>query len=142
MSMVAGAQRTGFRAEGGSVPLAAVLGAAATVAAALASIVHLDGLGFPLCVFKATTGLPCLTCGGTRVLVRLAHFDIAGALAMNPLVALSLMALLPWAFADALLALRGRALVLEIGPSVRRVLLWAALPVILANWAYLIAVGR
>ena len=141
MGMVTGAQRTAFRAGTGT-PLAAILGGAGAALALLASVIHLDALGVPVCFFKATTGLPCLTCGGTRALVHLARLDVLGALAMNPLVALSLMALVPWAIADAVLALRGRSLVLEIGPLLKQVLMWSAFPVLIANWAYLIAIGR
>jgi hypothetical protein len=141
MGMVTGAQRTAFRAAAGT-PLAAMLGGAGAALALLASVVHLDALGLPVCFFKATTGLPCLTCGGTRALVHLARLDVMGALAMNPLVAVSLLALVPWAVADAVLALRGRSLVLEIGPLLKQVLMWSAFPVLIANWAYLIAVGR
>ena len=142
MSVIAGAQRTGLRAMAGTLPLGAVFAVAAGMLALLGSSVHLDALGYPLCIFKATTGLPCLTCGGTRALIRLAHLDIVGALAMNPLVASALIALVPWGIADAVLALRGRALVLEVGPALGRLLRYAAIPLLIANWAYLIAVGR
>ena len=103
----------------------ALFGAVVVVLGAVASLIHLDAWGVPMCVFKATTGYPCMTCGGTRALVRLAHLDLLGALAMNPLVALGLM-----------------ALVLEVGPTLGRVLRVTVVPLLLANWAYLIAVGR
>jgi hypothetical protein len=140
--VIAGAQRTGLRAATGSLPVAAFFAAAAAVLALAGSSFHLDGLGIPLCVFKATTGVPCVTCGGTRALVALGSLDVVAAFAMNPLVALLLVTLVPWGIADAILALRGRALVLDIGPAVGRALRWAIVPVLLANWAYLIAVGR
>jgi hypothetical protein len=142
VSVVAGAQRTSLRMGAGGVPLGAVFAAAAALLALLGSTFHLDGLGFPVCVFKATTGIPCLTCGGTRALLHLAHLDVLGALAMNPLVATALIALVPWGIVDAVLALRRRALVLEVGPALGRTLRWAAVPLLLGNWAYLIAVGR
>jgi hypothetical protein len=142
MSVTAGAPRTGLRASAGSLPLGAFFALAAGLLALLGSALHLDGLGFPLCVFKASTGIPCLTCGSTRALVRLAHLDPLGAIVMNPLMATALMALVPWGIADAVLALRGRALVLDVGPALGRVLRWSVVPLLLANWAYLIAVGR
>jgi hypothetical protein len=40
----------------------------------------------PACVFKAITGWPCLTCGGTRALRALAGLDVAAAWRLNPLV--------------------------------------------------------
>ena len=76
-----------LRARTGRAPLGAILAACALAATTLVSVLHLDRLPFSLCVFKALTGWPCMTCGTTRALGRLAHFDVAGALAMNPLVA-------------------------------------------------------
>jgi hypothetical protein len=37
------------------------------------------------CMLRQTTGWPCLGCGLTRVADRVAHFNIPGALAANPL---------------------------------------------------------
>jgi hypothetical protein len=142
MSVVAGAPRTTFRASTGTLPLVALFALGLGLLGLVGAAFQLDRLGFPLCVFKATTGLPCFTCGGTRALVRLAHFDVLGAVIMNPLVALGLLAMVPWGIADALLALRGRALVLEVGPALGRALRIGAVPLLLANWAYLIVVGR
>jgi hypothetical protein len=140
MSIVTGA-RTSFRASPGT-PVAAILGGGLILVGAVASLLHLDRWGLPLCVFKATTGFPCLTCGATRAVVRLASLDIPGALAMNPAVALAFLVLVPWAIVDGVLALRGRSLVLEVGPGLGRTLRWVAVPVLIANWAFLIAVGR
>lgn len=142
MSILAGAHKTAFRAAPGTVPLVALLGAAIVLGGVVASLLHLDRFPLPMCVFKAVTGVPCLTCGATRALVRLAHFDALGALAMNPLVALGALAMVPWAVADAALALRGRTLVLDVGPALGRLLRWSVLPLVLANWAFLIAAGR
>jgi len=45
---------------------------------------------FPPCAFHAVTGWYCVGCGITRCLHALAHFDLAGAWAMNPLVVVML----------------------------------------------------
>ena len=45
---------------------------------------------FPPCMFNALTGLYCPGCGTTRALHALAHFDVPGAMAMNPLLVLFL----------------------------------------------------
>jgi hypothetical protein len=142
VSVIAGARRTGFRVQQGATPLMAVFGVVLMVLGAVASFLHLDAWGVPMCVFKATTGYPCMTCGATRALVRLSHLDLAGSIVMNPMVALAFLILVPWALTDALLYLRGQALVFDVGPRLGRVLPWLIVPIVLANWAYLIAVGR
>lgn len=48
------------------------------------------GSGLPPCPFHWLTGLYCPGCGATRAMHALAHFDVAGALAMNPLLVLAL----------------------------------------------------
>jgi hypothetical protein len=45
----------------------------------------------PDCVFKGLTGIPCLTCGSTRAVVRLSHGDILPAFELNPLTTLCLI---------------------------------------------------
>ena len=45
---------------------------------------------YPGCMFNALTGLYCPGCGTTRALHALAHFDVPGAMTMNPLLVLSL----------------------------------------------------
>ena len=125
----------------GGLPLGALLGVLALLGGAAVRWLHLDRLGITLCTFKAMTGLPCATCGGTRTLGLLAHGDLAGALAMNPLVALAFMVLVPWCLVDLALWPRGRAVALDLGPlGARGVVI--AIAVVLANWAYLIATGR
>ena len=47
---------------------------------------------FPPCIFHALTGLWCPGCGTTRALHALAHGDVGGALAMNPLLLFSMLA--------------------------------------------------
>jgi len=48
------------------------------------------GSGLPPCPFHWMTGLYCPGCGATRAMHALAHFDLAGALAMNPFLVLAL----------------------------------------------------
>lgn len=123
-------------------PLGAFLCGMALVAGAAATLLHLDRLGFPLCLFKAATGLPCFTCGGTRAMARLVSGDLLGAFRMNPLVTLATLALPPWALADLALLTRGRALGLELPKKVSGLLVTVAVLALLANWVYLVAMGR
>lgn len=46
----------------------------------------------PACPFRAWTGVPCLSCGGTRALVALAQGETLAAFASNPLVAAGVVA--------------------------------------------------
>ncbi len=134
--------RTALRARPGATPVGALLAACALVAVAMVALLHLDRLPFSVCVFRAVTGFPCMTCGTTRALARLARLDLAGALAMNPLATLGTLALLPWAAADLLLLSRGRALSLELSPAAARAVRIGAVAAVLANWAWLVAAGR
>jgi hypothetical protein len=130
------------RAKAGALPLGAIflsIGAAAAVAVA---VLHLDRMPILFCLFRAATGLPCLTCGATRALGELAAGDVRGALVMNPLAALGALALVPWGIGDLALMTRGRALAVEVTPGTARALRVAALLGVIANWAYLVAVGR
>jgi hypothetical protein len=131
-----------FTAVPEAVPLGAILAGIGVLAAAAVGLLHLDALPFTFCVFKLTTGLPCLTCGSTRALGRLVHGDLYGAWLMNPLAASGLLALVPWAAADLLLMIRGRALGVELAPAATRAARVAVVAAALANWAYLVAAGR
>mgnify|MGYP005755808125 FL=1 len=63
-------------------------------AALVAVLWHADpnaeGSVLPPCPFQALTGIFCPGCGATRALHALVHGDLAGALAMNPLLVVSL----------------------------------------------------
>jgi hypothetical protein len=81
------------------------------------------GIGWP-CVFKAVTGIPCPTCGGTRALAALSRLEPWQALHWNPLLTLAVFAALAYPFAR-----------VRIPGRIGWPLFWAAL---LLNWAYLI----
>lgn len=52
-----------------------------------------------VCLFRATTGLPCPFCGGTTAAVHLGHGDVRAAVAASPLAVLGLAA---WPVFDAI----------------------------------------
>ena len=131
-----------FAAVPGAVPLGAILGGILVLASAAVGLLHIDALPFTVCVFKLTTGLPCLTCGSTRALARLVHGDLYGAWLMNPLAASGTLGLVPWAAADLVLMIRGRALAVELSPAAARAARVAVVAAAVANWAYLVAAGR
>jgi Protein of unknown function (DUF2752) len=130
-----------LKAETGA-PLGAVFGAIAAAAVLAIGLFHLDQVGVPVCIFKAVTGWPCLTCGATRAFAHLYALDPLGAFAMNPLVVAGGLALVPWALADLALWPSGRALSLELTPSAARWVRALAVTAAVANWLYLAAVGR
>jgi len=131
-----------FRAEPGAFPVGAVLGAAAGLGAAAVLLLSTYKISFAICYFKLFTGLPCLTCGGTRAAIRLIRLDPAGALAMNPLVTLGGLLVAAWAAADLVLLTRRRALRVSMSPAAVRALRILIPLAVVANWAYLIAAGR
>jgi hypothetical protein len=130
------------RGRTGGVPLGAILAGGVAMATAAVGLLHLDRLPLTVCFFKAMTGWACLTCGTTRALGRLFQGDLAGALAQNPLSTLAVFALVPWAIADLVLMPSGRALDVQLGPGAARAARVGAVLALLANWVYLLAVGR
>ena len=129
-------------ARAGALPLGAVFLVCGFVIAAAVGVLHLDRMAVSFCLFKAVTGLPCMTCGTTRAFARLFALDLPGAVAMNPLSAAVALALVPWGVADLVLMPKGRALALEVSPGLAPVLRVAAVSLLAANWAYLMVVGR
>ncbi len=120
---------------------AAAAGVTLTGIAGVAAL-GIDRLSLGICLFKAMTGLPCLSCGTTRGLGLLARGDLAGALAMNPLFTGGVLLLLLLGAAEAALLLRGRVLRLEPSPATVRAA-WVALGVAtIVNWIWLLASGR
>lgn len=73
------------------LPLAAAGGLAAGATVVLRRLdPHASGTPLPSCPLHALTGIYCPGCGSTRCLHALVHLDLAGALAMNPLLVISL----------------------------------------------------
>lgn len=131
-----------FAARPGGFPLGLVLGGAGVVGAAVVALLRLDHLGITFCALKLVTGLPCPTCGGTRAVGLLAHLDVPGALAMNPLVTLGALLAVPWFLADLVLVFQRRSLDVSVSPGVARALRIGAVVAFFANWAYLVVAGR
>jgi hypothetical protein len=126
----------------GAPPLGAIFGGIGVLAAAVVGALGLDRLPLTFCVFKGLSGLPCPTCGSTRTVARLFDLDPAGALAMNPFTTIVAVVLAAWAVVDLLLLPSRRALRVGFSPRLGRVLRIAALVAFMANWVYLLAMGR
>jgi len=97
------------------------------------------GLGLPPCFFKQLTGLPCATCGLTRMARALAGGDLAGAFHWHPVAAALLLAAPLAAVWDLYLGWRGRPL-----PRVPDTVLvrCGAAGLFLGTWALQIVRGR
>jgi hypothetical protein len=92
------------------------------------------------CPSRALLGLPCATCGMTRAFVRLAHGDVAGALAASP--AGAAFAAIAWGFALAALVRPAVGFAWpRLPPRAARALVVAALAALLVNWGYLVLTG-
>ncbi len=95
------------------------------------------------CTFHLLTGMPCLTCGGTRSARSLGHLRIAEAIGHNPLVAIWLLLAVPhalWVAASRKWKLaRPRFRCITRGDKWAKALLIAF--VVAGNWAYLIWAG-
>jgi hypothetical protein len=94
-----------------------------------------------LCLFRRWTGLPCLTCGGTRACAALAAGDVVEAFRQQPLVSALLTAGTVAGAVHSLLLVRGRRLTVRISAGERRLLLLAAIILAAANWLYLFRRG-
>ncbi|HEX8498125.1 MAG TPA: DUF2752 domain-containing protein [Actinomycetales bacterium] len=75
-----------------AAPAAVLLGAAAGLAYVGAVDPHEAG-HYPTCPFLLVTGLFCPGCGSLRALHALAHLDVAGAMARNPMTVLAVVLL-------------------------------------------------
>jgi Protein of unknown function (DUF2752) len=131
-----------WSAERGRAPLGAIFGGIGVVVAGAVSLMHLDRLPITVCLFKGLTGLPCPTCGSTRAVARLFGLDLAGALAMNPIVTAVAVVIAAWALVDLALLPSRRSLRLELSPRLGQLLRATALALFFLNWVYLILAGR
>jgi hypothetical protein len=126
----------------GAFPLGGLLGALGLGGVGVLLLLRMLDVHAVVCYFKAVTGWPCMTCGGTRATWLLLSLDPAGALAMNPLATIGVVTVAAWALADLALLPRGSALRLRLSPRAANAVRVGGALALLVNWAYLIAVGR
>jgi hypothetical protein len=96
----------------------------------------------PACAFKSVTGIPCLTCGGTRSILALSQFDLVSAFLFNPLAVLIAIALILFSAAIALGIIFRKSVMIKLSrgdAKIARILIAAAIAI---NWAYLILSSR
>jgi hypothetical protein len=93
----------------------------------------------PVCPFKAVTGLPCPTCGGTHALAALAGARPLAALRLNPLVTLAALVTVAAGAASLFRRWRGKlALRLDLTPIEQGAARAILLGLLALHWAYLL----
>jgi hypothetical protein len=96
-----------------------------------------------VCPFRHITGIPCVTCGGTRAVLALTRGDVQAAFIWNPLVAAFAIAALAWLlYAAIVTTLRAPRLRVRLGARDRFLFRAAAWVAIASNWVFLILQGR
>jgi len=129
--------------ERGHVDYELIFGLLALVILLAAALLHMDRLlaraGYQ-CGFYRLTGVPCVTCRGTRAFMAAGHMRFGQAFRLNPLAAAVFVAMAAYA-AYALAAVVLRARRLRVTGVTRRQLVGALIVVAMllaANWVYLI----
>jgi len=98
---------------------------------------------FGACLFKALTGWPCLTCGGTRALRALLAGEAGMAVRSNPLVALTAMGWAVYAcYGGGAIVGAWPRLRLRVAPAERAWLRAGALLALASTWGFLVFDGR
>ena len=115
-------------------------GAVATAVVLLASRAEMLAQNLPVCTFKSWLGIPCPSCGITRVVLELADLDVASAVKINPLATLLILTLVLGGLLAGVSTLGGRP-PREPRWDLRPVERLGLVLVIVANWAYLVASG-
>jgi Protein of unknown function (DUF2752) len=114
--------------------------AASVVGFGLAACWFVLHLPWPICLFHAITGVPCLTCGATRSAIALSHAQFVNALKWNPLACLAYCGIAFFdIYAFGVLATRATRLRAYLTSVEKRTLRVAAIAVLLTNWIYLLA---
>jgi uncharacterized protein DUF2752 len=109
------------------------------VSLALAAGWFVLALPWPHCLFLATTGHPCLTCGATRCAIAFFHLEFWRAFQWNPLVFVVLCGFTMFdAYAFAILVFRLPRLRLQFSSREKNVVRYVAVTALLLNWIYLL----
>ncbi len=130
-------ERVGSKSD--TLPLGSIFGCVLLLAAGLAAVWLRLGYPLPVCGFRSWTGLPCPTCGTTRMVDALLHGDFVAAVAWNPLVLFGLTAVALWAGASTLRDMTGLPPVRVVVERWERASLRiGAIAALLTGWAYLV----
>ena len=97
-------------------------------------------LPWPICLFHALTGHPCLTCGATRSAVAFFHTHVLTAFQWNPLAFLFYCALSLFnVYALAVIIMRSRRLrIVRLTASEKKFIRGSVIALLALNWVYLL----
>ena len=129
------------RTGSGDLPIAWLWLSSAAMGLACLPLLPLAERVLPPCALHTLTGIPCFACGSSRAVLAMARGDWLGALALNPLASLGIVAGCVGGFvAPGWVALHAPILAVR-GSTARwlRIVAWCA---IAAQWVYLILVQR
>lgn len=119
--------------------LGALFGGVLVTAGVLAAVWLRLGFPLPVCHFREWTGIPCPTCGSTRMAATLLSGDIIGAVAWNPLVFVGLTGVALWAAMSTIRLVFGLpAWRFELTPRESLTLRILVVTALFVGWAYLI----
>jgi len=125
--------------ERAGLPVGALVGGALAVGGVLTAVWLRFGLPRPVCLLREWTGIPCPTCGTTRLIEVLLSGDLLGALAWNPLVFLILTAVAVWAVLSAVRFAFGLpAWRVVLSPRERTGARMLAIAALIGGWAWVL----
>jgi hypothetical protein len=125
--------------EPAAADLGPVVGAVLVAGAALAAAWLRLGLPIPACAFREWTGIPCPTCGTTRLVASVLSGDLPGAFVRNPLVFCALAAAALFAAVSTTCRLLGlRVPRIELRARERLALRVLAAFALAAGWAWVV----
>lgn len=120
-------------------PLGALVGGMMVAAAAVAALWMRLGLPLPECRLREFTGIPCPTCGSSRLVESLLSGRVLEAAAMNPFIFAGLAAVVLWAVISAVrLVFRLPTWRLVLSRWERRAFVILLVAAVLISWAYII----
>jgi len=120
------------------IPFGLIYGTIALLALIAARLLPVQDM-LPSCAFKAFTGIPCPTCGTTRSLICLAHGDLPGAIGLNPVASLAIIAAILLFVHDMAALISGSRITVSVTLREARWISSGAAVALLADWIYLAA---
>ena len=92
----------------------------------------------PICPFKAITGYPCLTCGGTRCLAEMSQFSLWESFKYNPFIWITAIGMIAFSLYVAGILIFKRGISISLTPKEERAARITIISLIAINWIYLI----